>query len=175
MKPLDIIIEQAEKILLTANDILRLTNNEVNILVYEELLNFKSIDDAFNGKTGIVLLFQNTRNSGHWCLLYRLNPKTIYFFDPYGFPMDSEIKWSKYLISQGFLNQPALTYLIKKSNYKLLQNNVKYQTLADGSSTCGRWVITKFNYRHLTDKDFKTFMLGNKHYNGDFWVSILTA
>lgn len=174
MKPLDVIIEQAEKILLTANDILKQTNNQVQILVYEDLSKIKSIDDAFNGKDGIVLLFQNTRNSGHWVLLYKLPKNIIYFYDPYGFKMDSEIKWSKYLVQQGFLQQPALSYLIKNSPYKLLQNNVKYQTLTDGSSTCGRWCITRFNYRHLSDKDFKTFMLGNKHYNGDWFVSILT-
>jgi len=176
IKPLDVIIEQAEKILLTANDILRLTNNEVNILVYEELLIFKSIDDAFNGKTGIVLLFQNTRNSGHWTTLFFTNRKTIYFYDSYGFQLDTEIPWSPFLKKQGYGKNPPLTALIKNSPYKLLQNKTKYQDLNNNKiNTCGRWCITRFNYRHLTDKDFKTFMLGNKHYNGDFWVSILTA
>jgi len=174
IKPLDVIIENAEKVSLSENDILRLTNNQVNIVVYEDLLNFKSIDDVFDGKQGIVLLFQNSKNVGHWTLLYRLKQKTLFFFDPYGFKMDSEIKWSKYLVQQGFLQQPTLSYLIKNSPYKVLQNDIRYQTLSDGSSTCGRWCIVRFNYRHLTDRDFKTFMLGNRHYNGDWFVSILT-
>ena len=138
------------------------------------MYNYKSIDEAFNGKDGIVLLFQNTRNSGHWVLLVKQPKNVIYFYDPYGFPMDSEIKWSKYLVTKGFLHQPALTVLIKNSPYKLLQNNVRYQTLSDASSTCGRWCIIRFNYRNMSDRDFKTYMLGNKHYNGDFFCTLLT-
>lgn len=174
VKPLDVIIENAESILLSANDILEQTKNQVNILVYEDLLKLNSIDEAFDGKPGLVLLYQNSRNSGHWCLLFKTGRNTIYFFDSYGIPMDSEIKWSRYLVNQGFLQQPALSYLIKKSSYKLLQNTVRYQTLIDGSSTCGRWCIIRFNYRDMSDKDFKTYMLGNKHYNGDFFCTLLT-
>lgn len=174
IKPLDAIILNAEKILLTNNDILEKTNNKVRIVVYEELVNYKSIDDVFDGYDGIVILYENTRSSGHWCLLYKINPKTLYFFDPYGFQMDTEIKWSNYLVQQGFLNHPNLTFLIKNSPYKLQQNNVKYQLLKNGINTCGRWVICRFNYRHLKDKEFQTFMLGNQHYSGDFWVSVLT-
>ena len=174
VKPLDQIIENAESILLSANDILEQTKNQVNILVYEDLLKLNSIDEAFDGKMGLVLLYQNSRNSGHWCLLFKTGRNTIYFFDSYGIVMDSEIKWSRYLVTQGFLQQPALSYLIKKSSYKLLQNTVRYQTLIDGSSTCGRWCIIRFNYRDMSDKDFKTYMLGNKHYNGDFFCTLLT-
>lgn len=174
MKPLDVIIENAEKILLTANDILHLTNNEVNILVYDDLVKYKTIDQVFGDKNAIVLLYQNTENSGHWVLLTKLSPKILYWFDSYGFQLDQEIKWSSYLLNKGYLNNPPLTYLIKNSPYKLLQNKIKYQQLSNAVNTCGRWCIVRYNYRHLKDKDFQTFILKSKHYSGDFWVSILT-
>jgi len=174
IKPLDVIIENAEKVLLTANDILRLTNDEVKIVIYDDLEKYKTIDEVFGNKNAIVLLYQNTQNSGHWVLLMKQSPKILYWFDSYAFQLDQEIKWSSYLLNKGYLKNPPLTYLIKNSPYKLLQNKVKYQELANAVNTCGKWCITRFNYRHLTDKDFKTFMLGSKHYNGDFWVSILT-
>jgi len=177
MKPLDVIIENYEKVLLSATDILRLTDNQVNIVVYNELVNYKTIDEVFDGKQGIILLYQGeNKNTGHWTLIYFTNRKTLYFFDSYGFQLDTEIPWSPFLKKQGYGKNPPLTALIKNSPYKLLQNKTKYQDLNNNKiNTCGRWCITRFNYRHLTDKDFKTFMLGNKHYNGDFWVSILTA
>jgi len=176
MKPLDSQILNSEKILLSDSDIKNLTFDRCKILVYEELLNYKSIDDVFGSYEGIIVLYENTRNSGHWCLLFKVPNKlrTLYFFDPYGYAMDSEIKWSKYLIKQGFLQQPALSYLVKYSNYKLQQNKIRYQVLQDGVNTCGRHLCVRFNYRHLNERDYKTFLLGNQHYNPDFWVSILT-
>jgi len=174
MKTLDSIILNAEKILLTANDIIRLTDNKVKIVVYSDLVNYKNIDDVFEDKQGIVLLYQNTQNSGHWVLLYKLPKNILYFFDPYGFQLDSELKWSSYLVQQGFLKEPALSYLIKNSQYKLLQNKVKYQQLANGVNTCGRHIICRFNYRNMKDKEYQVFLFNNQHYNPDFWVSILT-
>jgi len=173
-KPLDQLIINDEAILLTDSDIVNMTHGDANVLVYEDLQKYNTIDDAFEGKPALVLLFQNTRNSGHWVALYKIKPNTMYYYDSYAFPMDSEIAFSKYLISIGMKTHPTLTYLIQKSGYKLVQNKIRFQTLSDSSSTCGRWCVHRINHRYMSDKDYATLMLGNRHYNGDFWVSLLT-
>lgn len=172
--PLDKVILKLEKILLTESDIVKMTNGNANVLLYEDLQKYNSIDDAFEGKPALVLLFQNTKFSGHWVTLYKIKSNTLYYFDSYGFSMDSEISFSKYLISIGIKTHPTLTYLIQKSGYKIIQNKIRFQTLSNNSNTCGRWCAHRINNRHMNDKDYKTLMLGNQFYNGDFWVSILT-
>lgn len=175
MKPLDQLIQNAESILLTDADIRRLTNDELKIMMYEELLNYNTIDEVFGNYNGICLLYENSSaNSGHWTLLYKLNQTTLYFFDSYSFQLDSEIKWSKYLVKKGFKTYPALTVLIKKSGYKLQQNQIRYQQLENGVNTCGRHIICRWNYRHLNDQQYSTFIKGNRHYGADFFVTILT-
>jgi len=174
MKSLDTYILNSEKILLSATDILRLTNNEVNIVVYDDLVYYKTIDEVFDGKQGIILLYQGeNKNTGHWTLIYFLNSKTLYFFDPYGFKIDTEIKWSPFL--KKYSNNPPLTALIKNSPYKLQQNNIKYQQLDNQVNSCGRHTVVRFNHKNMKDKEYKEFLFGNKCYNPDFWVSILTV
>ena len=172
-KPLDQLVQTAESILLTDADIRRLTNDELKIMMYEELLNYNTIDEVFGNYEGICLLYENSKFSGHWCLLTRLNATTLYFFDSYSIQLDEEIKWSKYLVKKGFKTYPALTLLIKKSGYKLQQNQIKYQQLENGVNTCGSHVCCRFIYRHLNDQEYSTFIKGNRYYGADFWVTVL--
>mgnify|MGYP000262386270 FL=1 len=42
------------------------------------------------------------------------------------------------------------------------------------TNTCGRHIATRLNMRKLNEEEYKKFLMDNKYYNPDFWVTILT-
>jgi len=176
-QPLDIVVKDAEQIPLSGSDLERITENKSNIIKYSDLHQYNSIDDVFEGKESVIILYLKKSNFGHWCTLFKApwKPETLYFFDSYGFKMDEEIKYSdeQLRIHQG-KNVPHLTHLVQKSNYYLIQNKYQYQSKEHHINTCGRWAGIRAHLLDMSPKQFKTFFTKNKHYTPDFWISILT-
>ena len=166
------LIRNAEKIELSGDQMNALTEGKCNIMGYEELENMSSIDQAFKGKEGLILLYQKTNNNGHWCLLYKVNNNTLNFFDPYSYNMDEELKFSDYNVRKHQGQQvPHLTALIENSNYNLIQNKTKYQKMANDINTCGRHVCVRFRLRDYSNAEYESLFKG---VDADFYVSALT-
>ena len=166
------LIKKSELVELTGTQMNLITEGKCRIVPYEELENCKTIDECFDGKQGLILLYQKTNNNGHWCLLSKENANTLNWFDPYSYQMDEEIKFSDYnLRVHNGVETPHLTALIEKSNYKLNQNKVRFQKMANDINTCGRWVACRFRMRSYSNKEFESLFKG---VDGDFYVSALT-
>ena len=176
-QPLDKIVLDAEKIPLSGSDIERITEGKANIIKYSDLHQYNSIDEVFGSKEAIIILYLKKSNFGHWCCLFKApwKSETLYFYDSYAFQMDEEIQYSdEQLRLHGGKNVPHLTHLIRKSNYYLEQNDFQYQSKEHDINTCGRWAAVRARHLDMLPTDFKTFFTKNKHYNPDFYVSILT-
>lgn len=109
------------------------------IISYNELKNYYTINMLLPKKTDyIFLLFRQTENSGHWCLLSRHN-NLIEFFDSYGNTPAKILEWTKDINESLDQSIPYLDILLKKSKIKVVYNPIDYQNEKDNSiSTCGR-------------------------------------
>ena len=133
--------------MISSDDFSRFFNNfDMNkIMKYSELENYSSITDLLPDQFDYrFILIEEKRNSGHWTVLVR-NKNNIYYFDSYGVRPDGQWKYISNFI-RTMLNQDSndLTKLLnhaKKEGFNVESNKVKYQSDADGVSTCGRYCI----------------------------------
>ena len=166
------LIRNAEKVPLSGKTLKDITNGECNIIAYEQLMRVSTIDEAFKGKKGLILLYQQEPDFGHWVLLWKQDSNTLRFFDSLGYQVDEELPFSKHNLQnhKGRL-VPHLTTLIDKSNYKLIQNKTKFQKNKRDENTCGRWCAVMFRMREYSVDEFKDLF---DDVDGDYMVSAMT-
>ncbi len=170
------IVKDAEDIYLSGEDVLELTDHRCRILKYSDLMFISSIDEILDKEGSVIILYQKKENLGHFCLLTnRYKEGSLYFFDPYAYDLDKEIKFAEFQVRHmsGRI-VPHLTHLIENSNYDLIVNKIQYQRFKEHVNTCGRHCVTRLNYIHLSDAEYNTFINKNSHYDADFWVSVMT-
>ena len=96
------------------------------------------------------LLYEAYERVGHWVILYYSEPDDCWvFFDPYGYMMDDQLKFS-------YHKDMELTEQIVESGEKEIEiNEFRYQ--ADGTSTCGKICAVRylFSYLGLNCQEFK--------------------
>lgn len=167
------IIKYYENIGLSDKDLLRLVNNKAKILIYNELLNYKTLDQLLYPYGVIFLLYESQPNWGHWVLIFKRDNKNIEFFDPYGTIIDDELEEIKPSFRK-ISNQeyPYLTYLFYNSNYDIHYNQYQFQKDGPNIKTCGRWCVVRLYYKDLTLKQFRD-LFQNKY--SDDIVTYLTA
>jgi len=170
------IVKDAENIYLSGEDVLELTDHRCRIIKYSDLMFISSIDEILDVEGSVIILYQKEKNSGHFCLLTKkYKENSLYFFDPYAYDIDEEIKMADFQVrNMGGKIVAHLTHLIEKSNYNLIVNKIQYQKFDELVNTCGRHCVTRLNYIHLDDTEYNEFIAKNSHYNADFWVSVLT-
>lgn len=168
-------VKNSEEYSFTDQDMLNITDNKYKIWVYENIDDAKSIDDLMGPNKGCIILYQlDNEYNGHWISMW-LNGDTIYYFDPYALKIDQILNYSKYSKKHnGGKAVPHLSQLIESSPYKIIYNKNKYQRLLQDVNTCGRWAGFRLRHRNMTDIEFNR-LFENKHYNGDFWITLLTA
>jgi hypothetical protein len=170
------IVKQAEDIYLSGEDVVELTDHRCRIMKYSDLMFVSSIDEILDVDGSVIILYQKEEQKGHFCLLTnRYKEGSLYFFDPYGYDIDEEVKLADFQIrNMGGEIVPHLTHLIEKSNYNLIVSKTQYQEFEEHVNTCGRHCVVRLNYIHLSDTEYNIFINKNSHYNPDFWVSVLT-
>jgi hypothetical protein len=128
-----------------------------NIIKYSELSKYNNIDDAFNNKKHLILLFETVKNYGHWCCLIKRGKKNIEFFDSYGIMPDEQLKYTVPVFrKENNMLLPHLTYLLLMCKYNVEYNNYKFQK---GFTTCGRWVIVRCILSDIGIDDFAKLFL----------------
>lgn len=168
-------VHNGESYSFSDTDIKNMTDHKYDIYTYEDLSKYNNIDDILGKNKGAVILFQNTENSGHWVSIW-LDNNTLHFFDSYGLSPDSELKYSSYnLRMHNNKEVPHLTHLIQNSGYNMMYNKYKLQKSLKDTSTCGRWVSYRLKHRNLSCSEFAALFQNNKHYDADFWITVITA
>lgn len=171
MKIIDV-IKKYRKIPLSGHNLLQLVDGKANIVLYPNMHYYKNIDQLLDPFDACFILFESKPNYGHWCLLFKINPHTIEFFNPYqGFPDDSLKfinKQFKSITNQDF---PYLSHLLYNSPYDLTYNEYPFQKFANDISTCGRWCAIRLIYKYFDLRLF-AYLFFNKF--GDDLVTLLT-
>jgi hypothetical protein len=165
------VIERAEAISLSDDDIRRICENKVKILLYEDLAKFDTIDDALGEHGAMIILYQSKANYGHWVSVFKVDNQTLEFFDSFGFKIDQELPFFEYNLRQGV---PHLSHLIQHSNYKVISNDIDFQTIRKDINTCGRYASLRIKMKTTPLKQFQALLLNNPDNNPDFYVSALT-
>lgn len=146
---------------LTGGDIERaLGKSNVDVILYPDLANIKSIRTYFQNKRYLVILYNWGGNYGHWTCLFRYpNGNVIEFFDPYGVQPDHELfEFSKKIRKKNGMDFPWLSKLLIDWDGEIEYNNYAFQKDRKGVSTCGRWVIYRCKKWNMTIDEFKTHM-----------------
>lgn len=138
---------------LTGDDMKKLAGPDSLILSYPELYKYKTIEQLFsNGINKIIILYLQTPNSGHWCCL-TLNNNIVTFFDPYNLMPDSELKFNKQILNKElnqehtYLTKLLLDFAIKGGTVEY--NEMRFQKLSNGVSTCGRHAGLRARYYQI--------------------------
>jgi hypothetical protein len=156
------------------------------IMKYSELNKYKIIEQLLpKENTYAFLLYENSKNKGHWVVISRYKylksdkEDLIEFFDSYGEKIDEELNWNaeeqNRMLGQG---HKILTELLKKTNKKVIYNPFKYQGDENNNiNTCGRHCV--FRIKNLLDckrnlNQYYTFMKEIKVESGNTFDEIIT-
>jgi hypothetical protein len=151
-------IKKLEKKALSNDDLEKMTNHKCNIYVYDDLFNFKTLDDVL-GKNGcFILLYESKENYGHWTCMIKINNKLVEMFDSYGIKPDREFNY----MPKDFKKIPYLSKLMKESPYELSYNHHRFQQLKKDINTCGRWCALRVNFKFLPLEEFKKLVTNDK-------------
>jgi hypothetical protein len=151
---------------LSDKDITRLTNGNVNIIVYEDLHKFKDIDELWGCTKACIILICYEPNKGHWVTVFIGGDGKLHFFNSYG---DMGSKYEGYpdgylpLINkeyrrESYQDYPYLSELMLNSPYELEYNNHQFQSLNPKIRTCGYWCVLRLYCQNMTDDEFIKFI-----------------
>jgi hypothetical protein len=108
------------------------------IMRYRDLHPYKTLDELLTQPTDyVVLLYESSVNQGHWTCICRDGGKVMYF-DSYGGKPDNPLRWSTIQKRRELGEEiPWLTGLLDKTAMPVFFNDVDYQAVKPGVSTCG--------------------------------------
>jgi hypothetical protein len=142
---------------LSDGDIRQLLGNDLPILTYPQLKQFRHIDQCFDKKGRCMILFlTNSATEGHWCCMIK-KEKGIHFFDPYGDPPEEQkdgIPREK--LERLDQNHPYLTRLLRKSELPVYYNTYQYQKDGGDVATCGRHCSVRLLYAPYSEDQYQS-------------------
>lgn len=130
-------------------------------------LKFEHKDNPYNIVNFLIHFEQGENNKGqkygHWVGLWLNNVnKRCYYFDSYGEYMDySRKNIDDYYLKKTGQNEKVIgkfMYFLLTQGYKCEYNEIPYQKLDGKTATCGRYIISFFNYfNYYPTKNMKNF------------------
>ena len=78
---------------LSDGDLKKVLGGDLKVIVYSDLSNVSDLREILaKDRDCVVILYEQKKLSGHWTCLVR-EGDGFTFFDPYGIPPDSELRW----------------------------------------------------------------------------------
>jgi hypothetical protein len=171
-------LKHYEKISLSDKHLFNILDGKNNLVIYPKLLDYTDIDEVLGENGMCVLLFEAKKNYGHWCCLWKLDHKTVSFFNPYGgYPDDSLDYIPEHFAKMNNENYPYLSLLLDKSPYVLTYNDIPYQQMDKSIKTCGRHCAIRLLCRNMDDNEYHNYVMHfcNKYeIDPDEFVTLLT-
>lgn len=118
---------------------------EARILLYSELAKYITIEDLLTKEFSYCfILYEDSKNSGHWCCISRPKENIIEYFDSYGGVVDKPLDWSskEKKLSLGE-TEKFLSNLFSKCDKQVVYNKIDYQSKQPGVADCGRWCLLR--------------------------------
>lgn len=141
---------------------------DIKIIKYTELKKYKDIDELLGQNGECIILYETSKNIGHWVCCFKRGNNIISFFDSLGLKPDDQfheisIKFRKDI----GIKRPCLTYLLSDTNKKVEWNEYQLQSFDPSVSTCGRWCVLRLRMKHLTPKQFYELFKSDKNIDSD--------
>ena len=124
---------------LTNHDIarsLRITDDY--FVKYSDLSNYESLDQLFGSKPCLLILIEETKQSGHWVSMVRTGPMSYLYNNSYGLKPDADLTIIGALRNR-ILGNTRNSIQTLKQGATIGYNSVRMQGAR--SETCGRYSI----------------------------------
>tara|TARA_R110000751_G_scaffold10539_2_gene38366 strand:- start:2794 stop:3294 length:501 start_codon:yes stop_codon:yes gene_type:complete len=159
---------------LSATQVLNLLDNKANFVQYSDLHKIPTIDELLGQYKKCVLLYQTSRNYGHYVALWEYND-TIFFFDSYGGIVDSQLKYvPPDLKDELNSNHNYLIRLMYNSGKKVEFNQYALQSREPDVSTCGRWTVNRLRFPEISINEYHDiFKQSSKYISNDELIVLL--
>lgn len=162
---------------LTNTEILKLYP-ETTWIPYDELVSRflagESIIDIMKPYDCIIVLYYTiSEDYGHWtCVILHRdeqgNPKSLEFFDPYGFKIDGVLKGVKKSLRKKMKQRfPTLSYMFYQSGLPVEYNEKPLQEQGDHIATCGYWTALRLQWQHIPLEMFQKIFITVKEHGRD--------
>lgn len=143
-------LAEYEKIALSDGDLLRLLDGQANIVLYPELKDMASLDEAMGPYGAAIILYMSQPSYGHWCAVFRQEYDLVEFFDPYSSKPDDNLdKLDEAWAAESDQDMPYLSRLMLMSPYRLSFNQYPFQAHKKDVRTCGRHCAARLLLRDL--------------------------
>lgn len=157
------------EVLLSDNQVKKLAGRDARVLTYPEIGNFTTVDQLFNGRSKVIILYLNEKNGedyvGHWVLLIRKwkgRMELIEFYDSYSNEIDEffdetpEFKRRQLGQDKGHLSRILYNHCLY-SNHKVevIYNEIPVQRVNPNVNTCGRWVGLRGHFSDIPLDDYQ--------------------
>jgi len=157
------------------DDIMAICDGKVKIISYEDLHDYQTIDQLMEPYGAVIILYQATKEIGHWVAVLKHKNRTIEVFGSYGLKIDEQLEFSTYNMKlHGGTAEPHLTNLIDASGYKKIYNHTQLQSYNNNIATCGRYASLRVRFRDMPMEKFVKLFTGASGLSNDEWTTALT-
>ena len=139
-------VKQNIKTPLTDGDLERYIGKKPeDIIKYSDLKNYPKITDLLPAsKDSVIILIEDSYNSGHWVCIFR-DGKNIEYYNSYGSKWDTDWRFINRMVRTILgQNTNELTRLMddaEKDGFRTTWNKHRFQKIGSGVQTCGRHCI----------------------------------
>jgi hypothetical protein len=154
-------------------DIKKLLDDDVKVVVYRDLKNYKDIENLLEPHGRAVILYETEDNFGHWCCVFygpcdNAEEGKIYFFDSYGLPIDKQMNFvDKKFRIKNWDDFNHLSYLLKKTPIPVDYNQYQLQSFKPGVNSCGRWCVIRLIFDNTDTDTFNEIFKGDEEVQPD--------
>ena len=131
-------------------------HDDVQIIHYEDLNKFSTIEQLFQNSLNVILFFpvEDQFNGHYTCMMFHPDINTISYFCSYGLSPMRNIIMSNYLKKfneQTLRLLPNLILNFTKTSGKFLINSYQYQEKKNSISVCGQHCCFRIMNRNIID------------------------
>lgn len=147
---------------LSNHDIYNLLDYKCNIIPYEDIINYKNINELLGKYKKCIILYKSSHDFGHWTCIYE-NKGKIYFFDSYGFKPNAQLKFIPNQLNKSLnQNHDYLLKMLYDTKKPIEFNEYPLQKLDTKINTCGRWVVFRLKHPGISVDDFNKLFINKK-------------
>jgi hypothetical protein len=138
---------------LSKTDIERAFDGRIKVLLYNELSNYKTIEELLYPYNRVCILYYWKKYHGHWVCIFKNINNRVEIFNSFGGFIDDTLKdISKDFKNETNQNYKHLTDLLYRGGREVEYNDKQLQN--DKASTCGRWCVYRMFRNDLTIEEF---------------------
>lgn len=162
---MDKLVENAAAILLSDADIRLICQQDVAIVGFYDLKDYKNLNQVFDESDAVVIYYAvDSETRGHYStLIWHPDEGVVEAWDSYGFPIEELGKRSDF----DYRRSNGVNYLehliaraIEQYGVRFVQNRKRFQQFDEDVNTCGRYACLRAKFRDLSLEDFNALLTG---------------